>query len=73
MNQEHGTTKQSIVDNLFDVGEAWTAYGLKIAELALQTSARTLTDVSKLLGNLADELKRSGSDQNEKDIIDIEG
>ena len=50
--------QESVVDTLFDVGEAWAAHGLKIAESALQASAKTLESVSKLLGNLAGELKR---------------
>jgi hypothetical protein len=61
---------ESVVDTLFDVGEAWASYGLKLAESALQTSAHTLTSVSKLLGNLADELKREHSDE---DVIDVQG
>ena len=42
--------KETGVDTLFDVGEAWASYGLKVAELALEASARTLTGVSKVLG-----------------------
>jgi len=49
---------ESVVDALFDVGEAWASHGLKIAESALTTSAKTLTSISKLLGNLAGELER---------------
>ncbi len=48
----------TVVDTLFDVGETWASHGLKIAESALNASARTLTSVSQLLGNLANELKR---------------
>lgn len=55
------TKNETVVDTLFDVGEAWASYGLKVAELALQTSARTLTNVSKVLGSLAVELKREQS------------
>ena len=53
-----GTSRTAMVDTLFDVGETWASHGLKIAESALDASARTLSSVSKLLGNLADELKR---------------
>jgi len=59
----------TVVDTLFDVGEAWASYGLKIAELALATSARTLTGVSKVLGNLADELKREAPEHH-ADVIE---
>ncbi|HEY1958024.1 MAG TPA: hypothetical protein VGH28_20525 [Polyangiaceae bacterium] len=49
---------ETVVDTLFDVGEAWASHGLKIAESALTASAKTLTMVSKLLGNLAVELEK---------------
>lgn len=62
--------EESVVDTLFDVGEAWASYGLKVAEMALQTSARTLTGVSKLLGNLADELERERASDH-ADVIDV--
>lgn len=62
---EKNEKAESVVDTLFDVGEAWASYGLKIAELALQTSARTLTNVSKVLGTLATELK-----QEKPEVID---
>jgi hypothetical protein len=56
---------------LFDVGEAWASYGLKMAELALNASARTLIGVSKVLGNLAEELNREGD--HEKTVIETQG
>jgi hypothetical protein len=65
MNEEK---KETVVDTLFDVGETWASHGLKIAESALDASARTLTSVSKLLGNLAEELKREKHAQT--DVID---
>ena len=58
----------TVVDTLFDVGEAWASHGLKLAESALATSAHTLTSVSKLLGNLAQELKQDRKAQ--RDVID---
>ena len=64
MNEEK---KTAVVDTLFDVGETWASHGLKIAESALVSSAKTLTSVSKLLGNLADELKR----EKQPDVIDV--
>ena len=45
--------QESVVDTLFDVGEAWASYGLKTAENAVAASAKTLEGISKLLGNLA--------------------
>ncbi len=51
--------KSPIVDQLFDVAEAWASYGLKVAGLALQTSARTLENLSKALGELATKLKKN--------------
>jgi hypothetical protein len=62
--------KETVVDTLFDVGEAWASYGLKIAEVALQTSARTLTNVSKVIGNIADELKHEREEH--KEVIDVQ-
>ncbi len=59
--------EQTVVDTLFDVGETWAAHGLKIAESALAASARTLTSVSKLLGNLSEELKH---ERTSHDVID---
>ena len=58
---------ETVVDSLFDVGEAWASYGLRVAELALTTSARSLTSVSKVLGHMADELK---DEQAKKEVID---
>jgi hypothetical protein len=55
MNEEK---KESVVDTLFDVGEAWASYGLKTAENAVAASAKTLEGVAKLLGHLSEELKR---------------
>ena len=63
-----GINKESVVDSLFDVGETWAAHGLKVAESALAASAKTLSSVSKLLGNLAQELKHERSAQ--PDVID---
>jgi hypothetical protein len=57
MNDDTSKAQTHTIDTLFDVGEAWASYGLKVAELALTASARTLTSVSKVLCNLADELK----------------
>jgi hypothetical protein len=65
MNDKH----ESVVDTLFDVGEAWASHGLKIAESALHASAQTLTSVSKILGTLAEELKRPRDD---KQVIDVQ-
>jgi len=64
------TKKETVVDTLFDVGETWASHGLKIAESALVASARTLTSVSKLLGNLSEELKRERESQHSADVID---
>ncbi len=65
-NTKTQNATKSIVDNLFDVGEAWASYGLKIAELAVATSARTLDNVSKALGTLSESLKKD----DKKDVID---
>lgn len=69
MNEQKDRTH--IVDTLFDVGETWASYGLKVAELALSAGAKTLTNVSKVLGNLADELKHEPSDH--PDVIETHG
>ena len=71
MNESRDKAQTQIVDTLFDVGEAWASYGLKIAELALNASARTLTGVSKVLGNLAEELKHEG--EYHEDVIETHG
>ena len=60
--------KESVVDTLFDVGEAWASYGLKTAENAVAASAKTLEGISKLLGSLSEELKREKRDSN---VIDV--
>jgi hypothetical protein len=60
--------KESVVDTLFDVGEAWASYGLKTAENAVAASAKTLEGVAKILGSLSDELKREKHDSN---VIDV--
>ena len=60
--------KESVVDTLFDVGEAWASYGLKTAENAVAASAKTLEGISKLLGSLSEELKREKHDSN---VIDV--
>ena len=60
--------KESVVDTLFDVGEAWAAYGLKTAENAVAASAKTLEGISKLLGNLSEELKR---EKKTSEVIDV--
>ena len=60
--------KRSVVDSLFDVGEAWASHGLRIAESALIASAQTLTSVSTLLGSLSEELKKERRAQS--DVID---
>jgi hypothetical protein len=60
--------KESVVDTLFDVGEAWASYGLKTAEHAVAASAKTLEGISKLLGSLSDELKR---EKRTTEVIDV--
>ena len=60
--------KESVVDTLFDVGEAWAAYGLKTAEHAVAASAKTLEGISKLLGSLSEELKR---EKKTSEVIDV--
>ncbi len=60
--------EETVVDTLFDVGETWASHGLKMAESALNASARTLTSVSKLLGNLSEQLKHERETQH--DVID---
>ncbi len=68
MTESQDKAQTQIVDTLFDVGEAWASYGLKMAELALNASARTLTGVSKVLGNLAEELKHEN--EHHQDVVD---
>jgi len=64
--------KESVVDTLFDVGEAWASYGLKTAENAVAASAKTLEGISKLLGNLAQELEREKKTTAAvQDVIDV--
>jgi hypothetical protein len=61
---------ESVVDTLFDVGEAWASYGLKTAENAVAASAKTLEGVAKLLGHLSEELKRE-KQQTTGEVIDV--
>ncbi len=65
---EEKKTAATIVDSLFDVGEAWASYGLKVGQLALETSARTLGGVARTLGALAEGLKKP-----EEDVHVIDG
>jgi hypothetical protein len=60
--------KESVVDTLFDVGEAWASYGLRTAENAVAASAKTLENVAKLLGHLSEELER---EKQASDVIDV--
>ncbi len=39
----------TVVDAVFDIGEAWAAYGLKVGRMALITSARTLSHAARAL------------------------
>jgi hypothetical protein len=64
-------SKESVVDTLFDVGESWASHGLKLAESVLQQSAKTLTTVSALLGNLAAQLEHERPEAH-KDVIDVQ-
>jgi hypothetical protein len=68
MKNESKKESASVVDTLFDVGEAWASYGLKTAENAVAASAKTLEGISKLLGSLSEELKR---EQKTSDVIDV--
>jgi hypothetical protein len=51
-------SRPSVVDAVFDVAEAWAAYGLNVAKLALQTSAKTLEKTAKALGDLQTSLEK---------------
>jgi hypothetical protein len=44
--------KSSIVDAIFDVAEGWAVYGLNVAKLALEQSAKTLEKTSKAIDDV---------------------
>lgn len=52
---------ETVVDAVFDVAEAWATYGLNVAKLALQTSAKTLEKTAKALDTLSTNLKKNAA------------
>ncbi len=52
------TTATSLVDTLFDIGQGWAAYGLKLGKSALEQSAKTLEQTAKALEGIAKELEK---------------
>jgi len=61
---------ESVVDAVFDVGEAWAAYGLKVGRMALITSARSLTHAARALDALAKSFEKKDDATHDKDVID---
>ena len=48
----HPSATETLVRSVIDVGEAWAGHGLKVARLALLTSARTLESTARALDAL---------------------
>ena len=61
------TPVEGIVDAVFDVGEAWAAYGLKVSRMALLTSARTLKHAAHALDVLSRSIEKKPDD-----VIDVQ-
>jgi hypothetical protein len=49
---------ESVVDTLFDLAEAWAAYGLKMSKAALEGAARALTKTAHALETIAQRLEK---------------
>ena len=59
--------KESLVDAIFDVAEGWAVYGLNVAKLALEQSAKTLEKTSKALDQIKTSIdNRSSADDAKK-------
>ncbi|MFK8004529.1 MAG: hypothetical protein AB8H86_33485 [Polyangiales bacterium] len=48
---EEGEAASEAIGDLFRVGRMWALHGLRVAELALQTSAETLRVTASAMGN----------------------
>jgi hypothetical protein len=59
-------TADTIVDAVFDIGEAWAAYGLKVGRMALLTSARTLSHAARALEAVQKNLEKQAEPQDPK-------
>lgn len=49
--------ERAMVDTLFDVVEAWAAYGLKMGKVALEGAAQALTRTARALETIAQRLE----------------
>jgi hypothetical protein len=55
---EHGERPdKTVVDAVFDVGQAWTEYGLGWGKFALEKTADALSRTAQALGTVAEKLK----------------
>ena len=58
---------ETIVDAVFDMGEAWASYGLKVSRIALLTSARTLKHAAHALDVLSKSIEKKDGE-----VVDVE-
>lgn len=63
-NSKDAPPAETIVDAVFDIGEAWAAYGLKVGRLALITSARTLSHAARALETVQKNLEKKADESN---------
>jgi len=66
MNDQKKTTTapdphalEEAVGSLFEVGRMWASHGLKLAEMALETSAKTLHVTAEVLGDASERFEES--------------
>lgn len=57
---------ESLVDTLFDLAEAWAAYGLKVSKTALEGAAQALTKTAGALEKIAQRLEKKEEPQQEE-------
>ena len=65
---------RELVHSLARVGAAWARYGLGVAQMSVETSARTLDVAATALGTLASEFRKfAESEPKTGDPIDVPG
>jgi hypothetical protein len=52
---------ESIVHNIVGIGAAWARYGLTVGKTALETSAKTLTETARILGDVSKKFEHEPS------------
>jgi hypothetical protein len=58
MTETNQEKPESVVDHLFDLAEAWAAYGLKVSKVTLKRAARALDKTARVLDTIAQRLEK---------------